>query len=68
MLLVVVLYLASFGPVAGLAAHGRISGRTHTFLCDTVYLPLCWAEFNTSIYEHAVGAAYVRYVEWFETL
>jgi hypothetical protein len=62
----VLLYLASAGPVAGLYAHKHISGRTYGLLCDTVYFPLAWLEFHSDVYEHPVGEAYVRYLQWFE--
>ena len=64
--LLVVFYLASFGPVTWLAVNDGISQNTYNFLADTLYLPLSWLNGNTDFFdEDPIGRAYMKYVLWF---
>jgi hypothetical protein len=66
-LLVVLLYLASVGPVVGISERGWVSDAVYDTLFDTVYFPLSWIDDNTEFFkEHPVGKPYSDYVYLWE--
>ncbi len=61
----VVLSLASSGPVAGLASRGVISPEAWDAVAPIAYAPLVWISEHTSFFEdHSIGRAYMAYIEW----
>jgi hypothetical protein len=61
----VLLYLASLGPVTWLATNGAITVRTYDRMFQTVYFPVDWVRNNSRfLWDHPVGRAYVNYVDW----
>jgi len=64
--ILVVAYLASPGPVVWLTNHKWISRGASDRLFETAYAPLVWMEFNTDFFDNPVGAAYADYVDWFD--
>jgi hypothetical protein len=65
-LLFVVGYVASFGPVNWFVSRNYISSQTYDRLCDTVYAPFVWVDMNTEFFTgNPVGVIYADYVEWF---
>ncbi len=61
----VVLYLASPGPLVGLVSRGVISEAACAAVARIVYAPLNMIGQKTSFFaEHPVGRAYLAYIEW----
>jgi len=61
----VVLYLASLGPVSALYSRGVISPEVGQRIVATVYFPIMWVGENTRILaDNPIGQAYVAYVNW----
>lgn len=63
--LMVVFYLASMGPVGWLWSRYWISSESY----ETVYFPLFWVQDHTDfLHENPIGRVYASYVGWFEKL
>jgi hypothetical protein len=64
--ILVLMYLASYGPFLWLYGHDYMSDSTCTSIEETVYFPYCYVEDNTNFFtEHPIGRAYMGYLRWF---